>query len=185
MSKSTKKTTTTAPKMTAENLKPSKEKLESAIEAQTAKNMQTFNAYECIPAGKTSWYGAVGGKGSRHIESAAFVAMLINANFVKMTRQGRLEKVSGKPYLVGLVAKLYGSRTPISHHKLTDKGFSDDALLHFNNRLSGITSWHTSYELVRKFRDVMSGKVKEFVHEFEGRKVTVKRGDQVSISVAK
>jgi hypothetical protein len=202
-------TTTATPMMSAKNLVTSPEKLESAlaaIDTALSANLVTLGAFNCTPAGKASWYGAIGGTGSRFIDSAAFIAMLINAGFVRMTAAGRLERQLGKPTSMDLVNRLYYKRNgndqdtkktlfrPDGHGHYFTKGnatipdmITDAGIIHFHNRLitDSTSGWSTDFKLVRQFRDLMAGKVETFDIDFVGSKITIKKGGQVSATCAK
>ena len=145
MSKDNSKTAT----LSAANIVPAADKLESALETVEVKGQTMVKAYECLPAGKTSWFNAFG-PGTRYIESAVFLAILINCNACKMTRAGRLEAVTSKPFAKGLIPMLYGTNRPYTNHKkegrLNDDGLTVEGINHFGvTRLAKDTnhSWGT------------------------------------------
>ncbi len=181
--KTSKPSQKTTSKMSAKNLVPSKDKLSAAVE-RVAKGKLIEETGHCLdlPKGQSSLYNAWP---QRYIESAAFVACLINCNFCTMTAKGRLE-VTTSPANVNLLGLMYGSRKPWTFHGLAKgrmnvKGLTTAGKNHFQGRMEKDSShsWATKYELVKQFVRVFAGKSKGFIIKTEGKAITIKRGSKV------
>lgn len=182
-SKTSQKTTA---KMSAKNLVPSKDKLSAAVEAVAKGKLVEESGY-CLslPKGKSSIYNAWP---ERFVESAAFVAILINCNFCSMTAKGRLE-VTTSPANVSLMALMYGTRKPWTFHglskgRMNEKGLTTAGKNHFQGRMEKDSnhSWATKYELVKQFVRVFAGKSKGFTIKTDGKAIKIERGSKVMAS---
>lgn len=169
--------------MSAKNLVPSKDKLSAAVEKVIKGNLIEETGYSLkLPKGKSSLYGAWP---QRYVESAAFVAVLINCNFCTMTAKGRLE-VTTTPANVNLLGLMYGSRKPWTFHgiakgRMNVKGLTTAGKNHFQGRMENDSthSWATKYELVKQFVRVFAGKSKGFTIKTEGKVIKIERGSKV------